>query len=177
MGAGGHWTAPSPRKRPLEYAGLRGEGSTPAPLPPPALPNRCNLRAILSAIKPSSSSDSSFKLRTPNRQSLVIILRKARFSPKLWTPQIWYGSRNLNVSKDLCFSTKTASAAPLGQARVSSVQAATRVNAEQASKRTKLSLLEWWRMLVRRIVRDPGDASYALEPGAHHCAGALGTVV
>jgi (p)ppGpp synthase/HD superfamily hydrolase len=30
---------------------------------------------------------------------------------------------------------------------------------------------------VKRIVRDPGDASCALEPGAHHCAGALGTVV
>jgi len=94
----------------------------PVPLPPPALPNRCILRAILSAIKPSSSSDSSFKLRTPNRQSLVIFLRKSRFSPKLWTPQIWYGSRNSNVSKDLCFSTKTASAAPLGQARASDFQ-------------------------------------------------------
>jgi len=33
--ADGHWTAPSPRKRSLEYAGLRGEGSTPVPLPPP----------------------------------------------------------------------------------------------------------------------------------------------
>ena len=36
MGAGGHWTAPSPRKRSLEYAGLRGEGSTAVPLYPPA---------------------------------------------------------------------------------------------------------------------------------------------
>jgi hypothetical protein len=83
------------------YAGLRGEGSTPVPLPPPACPRPGNLRLNSRAKKPSNSSDFSFELRTPNRQRPLIILRKVHFSPKLWTPQIRYGSRNPNVSSDL----------------------------------------------------------------------------
>jgi hypothetical protein len=89
------------RLGPLDYSGRRGEGSIPVPLPPPAWPKPCILRAHLLAIKPSSSSDFSSWPRTRDRQSRLIILRKARFSPKLWTPAIRYGSRNSNVSSYL----------------------------------------------------------------------------
>jgi hypothetical protein len=41
------------------YAGLRGEGSTPVPLPPPAWPKPRVLRVNSLAIKPSSSRDFS----------------------------------------------------------------------------------------------------------------------
>src|SRR5258706_2793905 len=54
----------------LGYSGLRGEGSIPVPLPPPAWAGSCILRVSLLAFKPSSSNDFSFELRTPNRQSL-----------------------------------------------------------------------------------------------------------
>ena len=88
------------RRSSLEYSGLRGEGSNPVPLPPPPWPKPLILRVSLGAIKPNSGRYFSFKLRTPTRQGALIILRKAHFSPKLWTPQIRYGSRNSNVSKD-----------------------------------------------------------------------------
>jgi hypothetical protein len=94
---GGLGPCPCQKPRPPEYAGLRGEGSTPVPLPPPACPRPRVLRVNLRAIKPSNSSGLSFELRTPDRQSQPIVLRKARFSPKLWTPSIRYGSRNSNV--------------------------------------------------------------------------------
>jgi hypothetical protein len=103
----------------LDHAGLRGEGWIPVPLPPPAWPKPCILRVNLSAIKPSNSNGFSCALQTPNRQSRFIILQKAHFSLKLWTPQIRYGSRNSNVSKVLQISTKRGFAAPLGQARAS----------------------------------------------------------
>src|SRR4030081_3422369 len=57
------------RRSSLEYSDLRGEGSIPVPLPPPAWPKLCILRVNLLAFKPSSSSDFSSELRTPNRQS------------------------------------------------------------------------------------------------------------
>src|SRR5438477_5162963 len=63
------------------------------------------------ANKPSNSSDFSFELRTPDRQSWPIVLRKARFSPKLWTPSIRYGFRNSNVWSDLRTSLERGSAA------------------------------------------------------------------
>jgi hypothetical protein len=83
------------------YAGLRGEGSTPVPLPPPAWPKPGILCAYLSAYKPSRSSDFSFEFRTSNRQSRLIVLRMAHFSLELWTLRIRYGSRNSNVSRGL----------------------------------------------------------------------------
>src|ERR1700716_275942 len=83
------------------HVGLRGEGWTPVPLPPPARPKPSILRANLLAIKPNNGGDFSFELRTHHRQSRHIILRKAHSSPKLWTPQIRYGSRNFSVSKGL----------------------------------------------------------------------------
>jgi hypothetical protein len=98
-------------------AGLRGEGWIPVPLPPPAWPKPCILCANLLAIWPRSSSDFSLELRTYNRQSRLILLRKAHFSPKLWTLRIRHGSRNSNVSRGLRILTKRGSAAPLGQAR------------------------------------------------------------
>jgi hypothetical protein len=79
------------------YAGLRGEGSTPVPLPPPYCPRPRILQVKSRAIRPSNSNDFSFELRTPDLESRLIFLRTARFSPKLWTPSIRYGSRNLNV--------------------------------------------------------------------------------
>src|SRR6266403_804500 len=45
------------RRSSLEYSGLRGEGSTPGPLPPPGCPRRCVLRANSLANKPSSRRD------------------------------------------------------------------------------------------------------------------------
>jgi hypothetical protein len=87
----------STRLSPLDYSRLRGEGSTPVPLPPPVCRRPCVLQANSRAIKPSNSSDFSFELRTPDRRSRSIFLRKTRFSPKLWTPSIRYGSRNSNV--------------------------------------------------------------------------------
>jgi hypothetical protein len=80
-----------------DYRGLRGEGSIPVPLPPPPCPRLGILRVNSWAINPSNSSYFSFDLRTPERRSRPIVLRKARFSPKLWTPSIRYGSRNSNV--------------------------------------------------------------------------------
>jgi hypothetical protein len=65
------------------------------------------------ANKPSNSGDFSFELRTSGRQHAPIFLRKAGFSPKLWTPSIWYGSRNSNVSKYLCASTERRFVTPL----------------------------------------------------------------
>jgi hypothetical protein len=91
---GGSWVRP-PSKRnlirlgPLDNSGLRGEGSIPVP-PPPDWPRPCILRANSLAIKLSNSSDFSFGLWTPDRQGRLIILRKAHFSPKLWTPSIRY---------------------------------------------------------------------------------------
>jgi len=73
------------------------------------------LRVNSPANKPSNSSDFSFELRTPDRQSWPIVLRKARFSPKLWTPSIRYGSRNSNVWSDLRTSSERGFAASLGQ--------------------------------------------------------------
>src|ERR1700693_4250363 len=67
------------------------------PLSPPAWLKPCILCPNLLAIKPSSSSDFSFELRTSNRQSLLILLRMAHLSPELWTLPIRYGSRNYNV--------------------------------------------------------------------------------
>jgi hypothetical protein len=99
----------------LGYCDLRGEGSTPVLLPPPNCTSPGVLRASSLANKPSSSSDFSSELRTPDRQSLLFVLRKARFSPKLWTPPIRYGSRNLNVSSYLWASVESGSAASLGQ--------------------------------------------------------------
>src|SRR5260370_23988858 len=64
------------RRNSLEYSGLRGEGSTPVPLPPPAWPKPHILRVSLWAIKPNSGSDFSFELRTPSWQGTLIILRK-----------------------------------------------------------------------------------------------------
>src|ERR1700716_1549566 len=60
------------RRSSLEYSGLRGEGSIPVPLPPPAWPKPCILRLNLLAIKPSTSSDFSSDLRTPDRQGRPI---------------------------------------------------------------------------------------------------------
>src|ERR1700730_10068157 len=71
------------------------------PLAPPAWPKPSILPANLLAIKPHNGSDFSFVRRTHYQQSRHIILREAHSSPKLWTPQIRYGSRNFNVSKDL----------------------------------------------------------------------------
>src|ERR1700704_5316771 len=85
------------RRSSLEYSGLRGEGSIPVPLPPPACPRAEYSPVNSRAIKPSNSTDFSIELRTPDRQSRPIILRKAGFSLKLWTPSIRYGSRNSNV--------------------------------------------------------------------------------
>jgi hypothetical protein len=48
-----------------------------------------------------NSSDFSFELWTPDRRSRPTILRKARFSPKLWTSPIRYGFRKSNVSSCL----------------------------------------------------------------------------
>jgi len=73
------------------------------------------LRVNSPANKPSNSSDFSFELRTPDRQSWPVVLRKARFSPKLWTPSIRYGSRNSNVWSDLRTSSERGFAASLGQ--------------------------------------------------------------
>jgi hypothetical protein len=81
----------------VHRAGVRREGSIPVPLPPPACPRPANLRMNSRANKPIISSDFSFELRTPDRQSGPIVLRKARFSPELWTPSIRYGFRNSNV--------------------------------------------------------------------------------
>ena len=59
----------------------------------------CFLRVKLLANKPNSSSD--FSLCSERPQSRPIILRRARFSPKLWTLSDRHGSRNLNVSSYL----------------------------------------------------------------------------
>jgi hypothetical protein len=46
------------RLNPPGYSGLRGEGSIPVPLPPPAWPKPSILCARMLVIKPSTSSDS-----------------------------------------------------------------------------------------------------------------------
>jgi hypothetical protein len=48
----------------------------------------------------------------------------AHFSPKLWTPPIWYGSRNSNGSRRLCTLIKWGFVAPLEQARASDFEIA-----------------------------------------------------
>ena len=53
------------------------------------------------ASRPVMATDFSFGLRISDRQVGLFILRKARLSPKLWTPWIPYGSRNSNVSSRL----------------------------------------------------------------------------
>jgi hypothetical protein len=70
------------------------------------------VRVSFLAIKPNSSGDFSSELRTLDRQTRPIILRKARFSPKLWTPPIRYGSRNLNVLSYLSTSRERGSISP-----------------------------------------------------------------
>src|ERR1700716_1262969 len=82
------------RRSSLDYSGLRGEGWIPVPLPPPDQPTQCFLRGISFAIKPSIRSHFQFELWTADGLNRPIVLRKARFSPNLWTPAIWYGSRN-----------------------------------------------------------------------------------
>jgi len=89
------------------------------PLAPPACPRLHILRVNSRANNPSNGSDFSFELWTPDRQSWPIVLRKARFSPKLWTPSIRYGSRNSNVWSYLLTSAESGSATSLGQARAS----------------------------------------------------------
>jgi hypothetical protein len=74
------------------------------PLSPPACLRLWILRVNAGANRPQYSSDFSFELRTSGRQHAAIFLRKAGFSPKLWTPSIRYGSRNANVSNYLCAS-------------------------------------------------------------------------
>jgi hypothetical protein len=101
------------RQSSLEHLGLRGEGSSPVPLPPPARPKPCILCANL-ATKPICSSDFSFELRTSNRLSGLILLRMANCSPELWTLRNRYGSRNTNVSRGLGIVGKSGSATPLG---------------------------------------------------------------
>jgi hypothetical protein len=54
---------------------------------------------VSAAIKPNRGTDFSFELGTLSRQGALVILRKAHLSPKLWTPRIRYGARN--VSKGL----------------------------------------------------------------------------
>jgi len=67
-------------------AGNRTVGSNPT-LSASLAEGVCSLRELL-AIKPSASSDFSFELRTVNRQSRLILLRIAHFSPELWTLRI-----------------------------------------------------------------------------------------
>jgi hypothetical protein len=103
------------RPPPWAYDGVPGEGSIPVPLPPPDCPRLRILRVNSRAIKPCNSSDFSFELRTQDRQSRPIVLRKARFSPKLCTPSIRYGSRNSNFRSYLQTSAQRGLAASLGQ--------------------------------------------------------------
>src|SRR4030088_363593 len=60
------------RRSSLGYSGLRGEGSIPVPLPPPARLKACILCPNLLAIKPNSSTDFSSELWTPDWQSRPI---------------------------------------------------------------------------------------------------------
>ena len=92
------------------------------PLPPPVWPRSRVLRMSSRATKPSNSSDFSFELRALDRQSRLNILRKALFSPKLWTLSIRYGSRNLNVLSCLRTSAERGSATSLGQVRASNFE-------------------------------------------------------
>jgi hypothetical protein len=108
------------RLGPLDYSGLRGEGSIPVPLPPPYWPRPRILWMNSRAIEPCNSSDFSFELRTPDRESRLIVLRTARFSPKLWTPFIRYGLakfERLELLKDC--SGKRFRRFSLGQAKAS----------------------------------------------------------
>jgi hypothetical protein len=85
--------APDPPGYP-DYCGLRGEGSIPVPLPPPASRRSYVLGAVSLAIGPSSRSHFLFELRTAAKAESVHYSLKARFSPNLWTPPMRYGSRN-----------------------------------------------------------------------------------
>jgi len=79
---------PRVRLGPLDYCGLRGEGSIPVPLPPPACQGRFVLRCgNRSRIRPFSCSLSAREIPT----SVKLGIRKARrteFSPNLSTPRI-----------------------------------------------------------------------------------------
>ncbi len=87
--------------RAAEYAGLlstaqlRGEGSTPVPLPPPACP-RPRIRWVNScANSPVTAAISHLSSGLPIGRAGLLF--SERPSPKLWTPSIRYGSRNSNV--------------------------------------------------------------------------------
>jgi hypothetical protein len=62
------------RRSSLEYSGLRGEGSIPVPLPPPACPKFSILRLNLLVIKPSRATNSHLN-------SGLLIGRAAHSSP------------------------------------------------------------------------------------------------
>jgi hypothetical protein len=94
------------------------------PPSPPAWPKQGILCAKMQAIEPNISSNFRFGFRTSKRQSPPILLRMAQFSPDLWTPPIWYGSRNSNVSRCLCILIKWGSVALLEQARASDFEIA-----------------------------------------------------
>lgn len=86
---------------PSGYSGLRGEGSIPVALPPPSCPRPGILQVNSRAKKPSNSCNFSLGPGPSNGQSRPIVLRYARFSPKLWTLSIRYGSRNSNFWSNL----------------------------------------------------------------------------
>ena len=110
------------RSGPLDYSGIRGEGSISVPLPPPTRLKPCILCPNQLAIKPNSSSVFSIERRTSYRQSLLVLLQMTHLSPELWTLPIWYGSRNSNVPRGLRIVVKWGSAAPLGQATGSDLE-------------------------------------------------------
>jgi hypothetical protein len=67
-------SAPSDRSDPIDYSGVRGEGSIPVPLPPPACPKFSILRLNLLVIKPSRATNSHLN-------SGLLIGRAAHSSP------------------------------------------------------------------------------------------------
>jgi hypothetical protein len=75
------WTAIKPML-PERGSGTR-ECWIPVSLAPPDRRRPRILRANSRAIRPGNSSDFSFVVRTPARQGRAIVLRRARFSPKL----------------------------------------------------------------------------------------------
>ena len=72
------------RQSSLEHLGLRGEGLTPVPLPPPGWSTQCFLRATSLAVKSSKRGHLRSSLWTADRQDHPVILRKACSSPNLW---------------------------------------------------------------------------------------------